>query len=101
MFATILAIQLIAFWLVFPKVVNVDVSKARAYDAIATALTLFVVWILYGQSAPSFRFIFFDTNWFIYGLLVYELLALINWYLYFKRKNVPQNFRALYGMRLN
>ena len=96
--STILIFQAIVYILVYPRLVGVDDSKARVYDAAMTAVALIIVWVRFGSAGGDYRFIFFDTNWFVFGFLVYEIFAVVAWMLYFNFKGDPTAFRALYVM---
>lgn len=93
---TILIFQVIVYGLVYPRLVGIDVSKARIYDAVATGVLLIILWVRFGDIDAQYRFIFFDTNWLIFGFLVYEILAFVAWSFYFNFKGKPELFKELY-----
>ncbi|MEY3408028.1 MAG: hypothetical protein RL038_1089 [Actinomycetota bacterium] len=95
---TILVFQAVVYGLVYPRLVGIDVSKARIYDAVATGVLLVILWLQFGDLDARYRFIFFDTNWFVFGFLVYEILAFVAWSFYFNFKGKPELFKELYLM---
>jgi len=79
------------FWL-FPKVAKNDVKKMAWLD-LATMVPVFgIIALLFMGTEEKFSLIFFETNWFVFTIVIYAAieLPLFSWYL--KSRNLGREY---------
>ena len=82
------------FW-IYPKYAGNDVKKMAWLDFALGFIPLGTSAILFWESDPTFRFIFFDTNWFFFTLLALTLLELPLFFWYLKARGLGQAYWQL------
>ena len=84
------------FW-IYPKYAGNDVKKMAWLDFALGFIPLGTSAILFWESDPTFRFIFFDTNWFFFTLLALTLLELPLFFWYLKARGLGKAYWAMMG----
>jgi hypothetical protein len=84
------------FW-IYPKYAGNDVKKMAWLDFALGFIPVGTSAILFWESDPTFRFIFFDTNWFIFTLLAITLLELPLFFWYLKARGLGKAYWSLMG----
>ena len=82
------------FW-IYPKYAGNDVKKMAWLDFALGFIPLGTSAILFWESDPTFRFIFFDTNWFVFTLLALTLLELPLFFWYLKARGLGKAYWQL------
>jgi hypothetical protein len=78
----ILAAIAISYLWIYPTYVDNNVRRMQGYDLVISLIVMGIVAAIYMGDDLEFTFIFFDTNWFFFTLLVYLFeLPLMFWYL--------------------
>ena len=85
------------FW-IYPKYAGNDVKKMAWLDFALGFIPVGTSAILFWESDPTFRFIFFDTNWFFFTLLALTLLELPLFFWYLKARGLGKAYWALMGL---
>ena len=89
------------YFFVYPRVAGSDSSALWKYDFIVSASLLIVVWFLYYWSGTSFTFLFFETNWFWFQMLLYFFLEL-PFYFYYTKQNWIKIFdKSVFNMAVD
>jgi hypothetical protein len=91
----VLAALALSYLWIYPKFAGDSASKLAWLDAGVGVVVFGIVALIFWQSDPTFRFIFFDTNWFFFGLLTYTALEIPLFALYMKARNI--SWREMYG----
>lgn len=93
---TVIAIALVGFifnyfWL-FPKVAKNNLKKMAWLDLLAIVPVFGIITLLFYGSNERFSLIFFDTNWFIFSIVIYAVIEipLFSWYL--KSRNLGREY---------
>ncbi len=86
----------ISYLFVYPRAKNV--TQLRWLDVATTLAVAAVLALLYWESNPPFSLIFFETNWFVYGLILYIVIETPLWYLYMKKNPQQGTLAQLYGL---
>jgi len=90
--ATIIVINamltLVAYFVVYPKLVGDDVNKLLGYDMVVTALALGIAGYLFWNSGIRFSIFVADVNWFWFALITYALLETPLLLGYMKQRNM-------------
>lgn len=84
------------FW-IYPKYAGNDVKKMAWFDFGLGFIPLGVSAILFWESDPTFRMIFFDTNWFFFTLIALTLLELPLFFWYLKARGLGKAYWELMG----
>jgi hypothetical protein len=84
------------FW-IYPKYAGNDVKKMAWFDFALGFIPVGISAILFWESDPTFRFIFFDTNWFFFTLLALTLLELPLFFWYLKARGLGKAYWAMMG----
>jgi hypothetical protein len=84
------------FW-IYPKYAGNDVKKMAWLDFALGFIPVGTSAILFWESDPTFRFIFFDTNWFFFTLLALTLLELPLFFWYLKARGLGKDYWAMMG----
>ena len=82
------------FW-IYPKYAGNDVKKMAWLDFALGFIPVGTSAILFWESDPTFRFIFFDTNWFFFTLLALTLLELPLFFWYLKARGLGKAYWQL------
>lgn len=82
------------FW-IYPTYAGNDVKKMAWLDFALGFIPLGTSAILFWESDPTFRFIFFDTNWFFFTLLALTLLELPLFFWYVKARGLGKAYWQL------
>ena len=94
--AIVLGYMAIGYLFVYPRANSV--TGLRWMDAIFGLLTLGTVGALYFTSDPEFNLVFFNTNWFVFTLVLIVLFETPLWYFYMKAHPQQGTIAQLYGM---
>jgi hypothetical protein len=84
------------FW-IYPKYAGNDVKKMAWLDFALGFIPLGTSAILFWESDPAFRFVFFDTNWFFFTVLALTLLELPLFFWYLKARGLGKAYWSLMG----
>lgn len=84
------------FW-IYPRFAGNDVRKMAWLDFALGFIPMGVSAILFWQSDPVFRLVFFDTNWFFFTLIALTLLELPLFFWYLKARGLGKAYWALMG----
>jgi hypothetical protein len=93
----ILATLAAAYFWIYPRFAGNDVRKMAWLDFALGFIPMGVSAILYWQSDPVFRLVFFDTNWFFFTLIALTLLELPLFFWYLKARGLGKAYWALMG----
>jgi len=78
----ILAAIAISYLWIYPTYVGNNVRRMQGYDLVISLVVMGIVAAIYMGDDLEFTFIFFETNWFVFTLLVFLFeLPLMFWYL--------------------
>jgi hypothetical protein len=91
----ILATLAASYLWIYPKYAGNDVKKMAWLDFALGLIPLGTSTILFWESDPTFRFIFFDTNWFFFTLLALTLLELPLFFWYLKARGLGKAYWQL------
>lgn len=69
-----LAIILIAYISVYPKLAGKNINKVALYDCIASGLAIIIVANKYWGSGTEFELLFMQLNWFWFTLISYSVI---------------------------
>lgn len=94
--AIVIGFMAIGYLLVYPRAKSV--TQLRWMDASLGVLTLGAVGFLYFTSDPVFNLLFFETNWFIFTLVLIVIIETPLWYFYMKSHPQQGTIAQLYGM---
>lgn len=93
----ILATLAAAYFWIYPRFAGNDVRKMAWLDFALGFIPMGVSAILFWQSDPVFRLVFFDTNWFFFTLIALTLLELPLFFWYLKARGLGKAYWALMG----
>jgi hypothetical protein len=93
----ILATLTAAYFWIYPRFAGNDVRKMAWLDIALGFIPMGVSAILFWQSDPVFRLVFFDTNWFFFTLIALTLLELPLFFWYLKARGLGKAYWALMG----
>lgn len=93
----ILATLAVAYLWVYPKFVGDNVKLMAYLDVAFSAILLGISAVVFWESDPKFRFIFFETNWFFFTLLTLIVIEIPVLYLYLKARGLSFWTFALFG----
>jgi hypothetical protein len=79
------------FWF-YPKFCGSDVNKIIINDFLASATAVFIVGLLYWDSATEFNMFFTTANWFWFTLITYLIIETPLMLRYFKKYDVWSTF---------
>jgi hypothetical protein len=86
----------IAYLWVYPRVAGNEVKKMMWLDVGITAIPLAGAGLLYWSTNPPFRLVFFDTNWFVFGLVTFVVLEIPLFILYLKARGLGPQYLAMF-----
>jgi len=75
----------VTYLLVYPRIKEKSLMALMRYDAVAMIMLLGMAWWLYAGSGLRFSLLFFQTNWFVFTLVM-ALLIEMPFTLWFCRK---------------
>lgn len=84
------------FW-IYPKYAGNDVKKMAWLDAGLGFILMGVSALLFWVSDPKFNLIFFETNWFVFTLVVLVVLELPLFFWYIKARGLGSDYWAMMG----
>jgi hypothetical protein len=93
----ILATLALAYFWIYPKYAGNDVKKMAWLDFALGFIPLGVSAILFWQSDPTFRMVFFDTNWFFFTLVAMTVLELPLFFWYIKARGLGRAYLESMG----
>ena len=94
----ILATLAAAYFWIYPKFAGNDVKKMAWLDFALGFIPLGVSAILFWQSDPNFRMVFFDTNWFFFTLVAMTVLELPLFFWYIKARGLGRAYLESIGI---
>jgi hypothetical protein len=87
----------VAYLWVYPRFAGDNVRRMAYLDIAITAVPVSIAALMFWESSPSFRFIFFDTNWFFFTILTMTLIELPIFYLYLKARGLSHRWAEAFG----
>lgn len=94
---SILATLALAYLWVYPKFAGDDVKRMALLDIALTAIPLGVAALLFWETDPPFRFLFFDTSWFFFTVLAMVVIEMPIFLLYLKARGLSHKAWEFYG----
>jgi len=94
--ALVVTTLIVAYLWVYPRVAGNDVKKMMWLDVGLTAIPLAIAGALYWSTNPPFQLVFFDTNWFVFGLVTYAVLEIPLFFLYLKARGLGPQYLAIF-----
>jgi hypothetical protein len=88
----ILATIAVAYLLVYPRLIGENVKLMAWVDIPVTAVPLGISALLFWESDPVFKFIFFETNWFVYTLVAMVIIELPVLILYLRARDLSKQY---------
>lgn len=95
----IAAYMVVGYLFVYPRAKSV--TGLRVMDAVFGVVTIGTVGAIYFTSDPVFSLLFFETNWFVFTLVLIVLIETPAWYFYMKAHPEQGTIAQLYGMASN
>jgi hypothetical protein len=89
---SILATLAIAYLWIYPTFIGNNVRLMAWVDIPVTSIPVVISAILFWESDPTFRFFFFDMNWFFFTILALTLLELPIFLLYLKARGLSKEY---------
>jgi hypothetical protein len=84
------------FW-IYPKFAGNDVRRMAWLDAGLGLIPMGISALLFWVSDPKFNLIFFETNWFVFTLVVLVILELPLFFWYIKARGLGSEYWAMMG----
>lgn len=91
----ILATLAASYLWIYPKYAGNDLMKMAWFDIALSVIPLGASAFLFWESDPTFRMIFFDTNWFFFTLIAFVLLELPLFFWYLKARGLGKAYWQL------
>lgn len=88
----------VAYLWVYPRFAGDNVRRMAYLDIAITGVPVGLAALLFWQSDPSFRFIFFDTNWFFFTVLAMVVIEAPIFYLYLKARGLSYRWSEILGI---
>jgi hypothetical protein len=92
----ILATLAVAYLWFYPKVIGNNVKLMAWMDILVTGIPVGISAVLFWTQDPSFRLVFFDTNWFFFTILAMVLIETPIFLLYLKARNLSKEYWAMF-----
>ena len=92
----ILATLAIAYLWFYPKVIGNNVKLMAWMDILVTGIPVAISAVLFWSEDPNFRFLFFDTNWFVYTVLAMTVIELPIFLLYLRARGLSKQYWAMF-----
>lgn len=93
----ILATLAAAYFWIYPKFAGDDVKKMAWLDFALGFIPLGFSALMFWQSDPTFRLVFFDTNWFFFTIVAITVLELPLFFWYIKARGLGKAYREAWG----
>jgi hypothetical protein len=93
----ILATLALAYFWIYPKYAGNDVKKMAWLDFALGFIPLGFSALMFWQSDPTFRLVFFDTNWFIFTIVALTVLELPLFFWYIKARGLGRAYLESMG----
>lgn len=91
----------IAYLFVYPRFAKDDVNRMAWLDVAVGAMLLGVLAPFYWSGEENFTFFTFDTNWWIFTILVYALLEMPLFFLYIRARGLGPKYREAFKGNLS
>jgi len=91
----------LAYLWIYPRFAGNNVKKLAYLDMFLTLIPIGVVALIYWVPDPPFRFVFFETNWFIFTLLAYAIIEVPLFALYIRARGLWGQVRTEMQSSLN
>lgn len=91
----ILATLAVAYLWFYPKVVGNNVKLMAWLDILVTGIPVAISAALFWNEDPTFRAVFFDTNWFFFTILAMTAIELPIFLLYLKARGLSKQYWAM------
>lgn len=88
----ILATLAVAYLWVYPRFAGDNVRKMQLFDLGFSLIPIAYSAVSFWESDPTFRFLFFDTNWFFFTLLALTVIEIPVLILYLKARGMTRSF---------
>lgn len=92
----ILATLAVAYLWFYPKVIGNNVKLMAWMDILVTGIPVGISAVMFWTEDPSFRLVFFDTNWFFFTILAMVLIETPIFLLYLKARNLSKEYWAMF-----
>jgi hypothetical protein len=92
----ILATLAVAYLWFYPKVVGNNVKLMAWLDIVVTGIPVGISALLFWTEDPSFRLVFFDTNWFFFTIVAMTVIELPIFLLYLKARGLSKQYWAMF-----
>lgn len=92
----ILATLAVAYLWFYPKVIGHNVKLMAWMDILVTGIPVAISAALFWNEDPSFRFVFFDTNWFFFTILAMTVIEVPIFLLYLRARNLSTQYWAMF-----
>ena len=92
----ILATLAVAYLWFYPKVIGNNVKLMAWMDILVTGIPVAISAVLFWNEDPSFRFVFFDTNWFFFNILAMTVIEVPIFLLYLRARNLSKEYWAMF-----
>jgi len=92
----IFATLAVAYLWFYPKVIGSNVKLMSWMDALITGIPVALSAFLFWNEDPSFRFVFFDTNWFFFTVLAMTVIELPILLLYLRARGLSKQYWAMF-----
>lgn len=93
----ILATLALAYFWIYPKYAGNDVKKMAWLDFALGFIPLGFSALMFWQSDPTFRLVFFDTNWFFFTIIALTVLELPLFFWYIKARGLGRAYLESLG----
>lgn len=97
----ILATLAVAYLWFYPKVVGNNVKLMAWLDVLVTGIPVAISALLFWTEDPTFRLVFFDTNWFIFTILAMTAIELPIFLLYLRARRLHKPYWAMFRGQLS
>jgi hypothetical protein len=92
----ILATLAFAYLWFYPKVVGNNVKLMAWIDIVVTGIPVAISALLFWAENPTFRLVFFDTNWFFFTILAMTVIEMPIFLLYLRARGLNQQYWAMF-----
>jgi hypothetical protein len=92
----ILATLAVAYLWFYPKVIGNNVKLMAWMDILVSGVPGVISAVLFWREDPSFRFLFFDTNWFFFTVLAMTVIEIPIFLLYIRARGLSKQYWAMF-----
>jgi len=92
----ILATLAVAYLWFYPKVIGENVKLMAWMDILVTGIPLAISALLFWESNPPLRLLFFDLNWFFFTLIAMFAIELPIFILYLRARGLSEKYWAMF-----